>query len=354
MRDLDQGYTAEVDLIDKSSWNDLLLQFKDVSYYQTWSFGAIHSGEKHLSHLILKKDGNAVGMAQLRIGRIPKLSIGIAYLSRGPIFMSKYGKYDDERLSNMLRALYNEYVLRRRYFLRIVPNTIDIAENAAIKSIYANEGFSRSDFPGQTVLVDLSKSLDEIRQNMDRKWRQTLQSAEKKAIDIIEGNNNEACQMALKVIGEMKTRKGFLGGNQSEAIKVNLDLPESLKLKLAVSIDNKEPVAALGWVTVGTVGIPLVAATGYKALKTKSSYVLWWRMIEYYKGEGYVAVDMGGVNKKRNPGGYYFKTHILGKRLKDQPQYIGQFDAWPNYLSWAFFMAIYKTREIYRNVRSMA
>jgi lipid II:glycine glycyltransferase (peptidoglycan interpeptide bridge formation enzyme) len=76
-------------------------------------------------------------------------------------------------------------------------------------------------------------------------------------------------------------------------------------------------------------------------------------MVEYYKEHGFTALDMGGVNKRRNPGGYYFKTHILGKRLDSQPGYIGQFDACVNPLSRAFFNAIFQMREKYRNLRSL-
>ena len=131
-------------------------------------------------------------------------------------------------------------------------------------------------------------------------------------------------------------------------------MPKKLDLKnLRLCIDNYKPVAALGWVTVGTVGLPLVAATGKGALKTNASYVLWWKMIEYYKEHGFLAVDMGGVNKKRNPGGYYFKTHILGKRLNEQPQYIGPYDTCKNIFSSAFFITIHKTREFYQNIQGI-
>jgi lipid II:glycine glycyltransferase (peptidoglycan interpeptide bridge formation enzyme) len=351
---LDIGYTAEVDLIDKKSWDDRLLQFEDASYYQTWSFGVIHSGENAMSHLVLKKEGRIIGMAQLRIMKIPKLPIGIAQINSGPIYRMKNEEFKAEHLQNMIRALYIEYVMRRGYFLRIIPNKIDMGENTTSRKIYEKEGYSLGLDPGQTVIVDLSKTLAEIRKNMDRKWRQTLQSAEKRQLELVEGNSQEICRMALKIIEEMRNRKGFLGGDQSEAIRIHMELPESQKLRFIVCLDNDEPVAVLGWATIGTVGLPLVAATGQGALKTSPSYVLWWKMIEYYKDHGFLALDMGGVNKRRNPGGYYFKTHILGKRLDEQPRYLGPFDAYKNVLSFALFSALLTTRGLFRNLRGIA
>lgn len=350
---IDEGYSVEIDLVDKYEWNSLLNHFADGSFYQTWSFGAYGSDGKNISHAVLRKEEAVVAMAQLRLIKMPGLPIGIAYLSWGPIYRAKDKRQEEQYLRNMIRALYNEYVIRRRYFLRIIPHLLNTKEEATIKDIYMEEGYQWSDLPGQNVIIDLSPTLEKIRQNMHHKWRQTLRAAERKNLDIIEGNDNKICRLALEVIRDMKGRKNFLGGNQEEIIMMQSDLPESLKLKLLVCMENREPVATLGWVTFGRIGVPLVGATGTKALKTKSSYLLWWRMIEYYKNHGFVAVDMGSVNQRRNPGGYYFKTHILGGHLEEQPHYIGQFSTWRNHLSLVFFNAIYKSREVLREIRSM-
>ena len=89
MPELNPGYVSEVDLIDPKSWDNLLLQFEDASYFQTWTFGAIHSGENSISHLVLKEGGRVVGMAQLRIVKAPGLRFGIAYVSSGPMHLIK-------------------------------------------------------------------------------------------------------------------------------------------------------------------------------------------------------------------------------------------------------------------------
>jgi hypothetical protein len=351
MRRLDQGYEAEVDLIDKENWHRLMLQFKDASFYQTWSFGARRFGEKGLSHIVLTKNGKLVSMAQVQIIRCPALPIGVAYVSWGPMVRSDNEGPEDPHYRNMIRAINNEYVFRRRFYLRIVPQLLDTPENAVLKEIFTEEGYSRRDSPGQNVIIDLAPTLEEIRQNMNRKWRQTLQSAEKKSLHIIETSDNRTCRLALEVVREMKNRKQFVGGNQAEIIKIQMDLPESLKLKLLVCMDDNAPTATLGWVTFGSIGIPFVAATGIRALKTNSSYVLWWRMIEYYKTRGFIAVDAGSVNKKRNPGGYLFKTHILGKVIENMPRYIGHFDQCSSWLSRVFFIGLYKIREVSQDVR---
>jgi lipid II:glycine glycyltransferase (peptidoglycan interpeptide bridge formation enzyme) len=351
MKELEPGYSVEVDTVEKDLWNTKMLQFDDASYYQTWSYGDVHSGKNCLSHLVLKKNGKVAGMAQAWIFKVPVLPIGMAYINWGPMWMLKGESHDVRHLRNMIRALHNEYLARRRYFLRIIPQSTDNEQNAFIKNTFAEEGFSRSENPVQTVMIDLSPPLEEIRRIMDKKWRQTLQSGEKQNLDIIEGSDDEICRMAKRVFTEMKDRKQFFGGDQKEVISVHEGLPEDFKLRLAVCRNNNEPVAVLGWTTFGSIGLPLVAATGHEALKLKASYVLWWKMIEYYKSHGFSSIDANGVNEKRNPGGYLFKTHIIGKRFQEPDRYIGCFDACDNPLSLSFFKLIYNGREFYINVR---
>ena len=294
-------------------------------------------------------------MVQARIAKIPGSPVGIAYINMGPMWRLKNEKTEASHFRNMVRALYIEYVVKRKYSLRIIPNLFDSTENAWTKIVFDEEGFSYSESLGQTVVIDLSIPLEAIRRNLSRKWRQTLQHGEKRDLCFIEGNTEALCRMALGVFREMKGRKSFFGKDQAEAIEVQKTLPEKLKLNFMVCTHAGEPVAALGWVTFGSTGLPLVSATSRKALDLNAAYVLWWKMIEYYKSHGFSALDMGGVSQERNPGGYYFKTHILGKGFKVPDRYLGQFDACINPWSKILFKGIYAMRDGFRDMgRKMA
>ena len=69
-------YQSEVDKVSESDWCGLLDRFEDANIYQSWSFGSVHSGNKELSHLVLKRDGKVVAIAQLRIFRLEALASG--------------------------------------------------------------------------------------------------------------------------------------------------------------------------------------------------------------------------------------------------------------------------------------
>ena len=53
---------AEIDCVTKAQWSALLNHFEDANIYQTWSYGAVRWGERNLSHLLLKQDGEVIGM----------------------------------------------------------------------------------------------------------------------------------------------------------------------------------------------------------------------------------------------------------------------------------------------------
>lgn len=349
MKQLDAGYTYEVDNVNKDTWHNLLCEFDDAAFYQTWSYGSISWGEKNLSHIILMKDEEIVAIAQLRIAKPPLLKIGFAYLTWGPIWRKKGKKPDTEILRNMLRALYNEYAIHCRYLLRIIPRQIHEDEEN-IRKIFDDENFSWSPDPMQTVYVDLAPSLDEIKKNTRPKWRQTLNRALKQEMEFTEGSNDELCDTALRIIKEMKKRKRYVEfGSMEDMIAVNKDLPENLKLKFALCSYENEPIATLGWFPIGKIGQPLVGATGDNALKLNASYPLWWKMVEYYKNQGSSCIDLAGINKERNPGGYIFKTGVAGKNRKEK-RYIGQFNACENFLSSFCFKTGMSLREHYRNL----
>src|SRR3954465_13655796 len=80
------SFTVSVDQIGEKHWNEVLLRFADASIYQTWAYGAVCWGEKQLSHLLLKRGGEVVAAAQLRLVRLPLLNKGVAYLRWGPLW----------------------------------------------------------------------------------------------------------------------------------------------------------------------------------------------------------------------------------------------------------------------------
>lgn len=326
-RGLDPEYWVSIDAIDESGWNRQLPLFDDATIYQTWAYGRTKVGEARLSHLFLWHSNELASISQVRITKIPMLPYGLAYIHWGPLWKKRNAVRELSHLRNMLRALRNEYVLRRHLVLRILPKIVDEGVEQDIRSIYDEEGYVWSSDPDQTFLVNVSIPLEEIRANFRRNLKRDLNAAEKQQLRFIEGTDRDLLNVALKLLKEMKERKKYFGTEFSDLIELQEDLPAEFKIRMMCAELDGDIVAALGWQTLGKIGFPIIAATGDKGLAARASFMLWWKMIQFYHDKGFRLLDVGGVNASRNPGGYAFKSRLVGRKDPSPVRYFGQFTA---------------------------
>jgi hypothetical protein len=114
-------YRAEFDTIDAAQWHRLLQGFDDASIFQTWTYGAANWGEGNLSHAVIKKDGEVVGLAQTVLVGVPLLGKMLAYVMFGPVCQRHGSVPGGPHLMAATAALREEYVVRRRLCLRLRP-----------------------------------------------------------------------------------------------------------------------------------------------------------------------------------------------------------------------------------------
>jgi lipid II:glycine glycyltransferase (peptidoglycan interpeptide bridge formation enzyme) len=317
-------YTVSVNQISKIEWEQLLLEFDDATIYQTWSYGAVRWGQSNLSHIVIKRKGEIIAAAQLRIVKIPLLKIGIAYLPWGPMWRRKGQHVNIDIFQKIINALKEEYAIKQGLLLRIHPHVIE-ANREAIVSILDKAGFQKkiSIKPYRTLLLDLSPTMPEIRKSFDQKWRNQLNRAEKNNLKIIEGNIDALYQIFLDLQEEMRDRKKYLAGvDYNEFRNIQKDLSEQLKMIIIIcEYEGKALTAAIGSL-IGDTGIYLLGATGNEGMKMKGAYLLQWRLIEMMKESGYKWYDLGGIDPEENPGVYHFKSGISHK----EAHHIGQFE----------------------------
>ena len=141
------GWQVEVDRATPAEWAKMLELFNDANIYQTSAYGGVRWGEKNLSRIVLKRDGEVRGMAQLRIIRPTPLKFGMAYLRWGPLWERRSLPQDPEVPTRLARAMEDEYLDKRKLFLRVLPNAFAGSSRAttmqaAFSQIYS--GASRS------------------------------------------------------------------------------------------------------------------------------------------------------------------------------------------------------------------
>jgi hypothetical protein len=301
----------------------LLNRFEDATVYQTWAYGAVRWGQSNLSHLVLKRNREVVAMAQLRIVRPRHFNCGIAYLTWGPLCQPKTEELDPETIGRLAKALYDEYVGKRRLYLRILPNAFVESR----RGMLFRSGFSRyfNEQSGhattyRTLVLGLDLSLDELRKRLDQKWRNQLNRAERNGLSIIEDDKTEHYQVFADIYKQMWDRKRFETTVDIKAFgRIQEALPKSQKLKVLICKHANVPVGGIVCSTMGTTAIYVLGATSDSGLKTKGAYLLQWTMIKWLKENGFHNYDLGGIDPEANPGVYHFKLGLSRQDLSRIP-----------------------------------
>ncbi len=347
-------YRVEIDAVDEDKWNESLRLFEDGSLYQTWAYGRMKVGDLRLRHVMVWHQDKLAAMCQVRIMKIRPFPWALAYVHWGPLWKRNDMAASLDHLKHILMALQEEYVHRQRMMLRIVPQVVESGLEGATRAVFEELGFTWSPDPGQTFFIDLSVPLETIKSNLQRDWRRDLRNAEKQGLLLSQGTGTDLLAIALGLGKEMKERKRFYGTGGGDFLEVQRDLPEEQRITVLIASNHTEPVAALGWQTIGKIGFPVIAATGNHGLKLKASFLLWWKMIEYYHELGFKFLDVGGVNAKRNPGGFLFKSRLTGKKDPQPDHYIGQFTAYHGKGLPFLFTIAYTCKLKYKHIRAKA
>ncbi len=310
------AYTVEIDRVIESDWSEMMDRFEDANIYQTWSYGAVRWGKRNLSHLVLKRHGEAVGIAQLRIARPGNFKLGIAYLRWGPLCHLRGGDLQPEIVRAMAIALREEYVNQRGLYLEIMPNAFSGSFRTEIfQSAFA--GFDCKLGVGvekyRTFVLDLENPLEELRRKLDKKWRNQLNAAERNNLKVLEGDDGEAYGKFCNLYSQMWARKRFeTSVNIEDFGHIQEHLPRNQRMKVWICEDKNQPVAGLVCSAMGNSAIYLLGATNETGMKLKASYLLQWTVIRYLKDNGTGYYDLGGIDPATNPGVHHFKNGLSG------------------------------------------
>jgi len=297
----------------------MLDQFADASLYQTAAYGEVHWGRRNLSRIVLRRDGEVAGMAQLRIVRPTPLRFGMAWLRWGPVWERRGQPVDSEAAFRLARAIESEYVEKRRLFVRILPNAFAGSPRADLfNSVFARFTRETQADSGRyrTFVVDLAPPLEQLRSKLDAKWRNKLKQAEKNPLTVIAGDGVEEFRTFSALYAQLRNRKTFeTTVDVAEFARMQETLPPAQRMRVLIALEDGVPVASIVVAAMGDSAIYLLGATGDAGLKSRGAYLLQWTAMGWLREQGIRRYDLGGIDPEGNPGVYYFKRGFSGAEL---------------------------------------
>lgn len=313
-RELAEGYSAGIDSVSAAEWYGHVAAFSDASIYQLWQHAPGREGVQGVSRLLLRRHGDVVAAAEVRLFTIPLTDRGIAYVRWGPLWRRTGDAESAEVLRQALRALYREYVVRRKMILRIMPR-LAAEDSAYFPGLAGEEGFAPLDHlaPQRTLLMGLSGGLEDLRKGLAPSWRRHLKKAERAGLTVTAGSAPELFDDFIAVFSQMLERKRFApGADIHKHCRIQTALPDELKMGVLLARKDGHPCAGLIYSAIGDTAIYLFGATNQTALETSAAYLLQWEAVKLLKQKGVRAYDLNGINPALNPGLYQFKTGLAG------------------------------------------
>lgn len=308
-----------VERINRDHWNECVHTFADHNYRHVWEYGETIAARNGATseHVAVKRDGQVIALADVRIKTIPVVGGGVAYVGGGPL-TRRNDSPDTAALHDALQALAAEYVDRRGLTLRVMCPLGSEAWNANASQTLTDCGFVAASWPKRyrTIAINTARPIDDIRESFSKNWRKNLRRGEQRGVSIRVSREAQAFEPVLALYDELLDRKGFdveLDAKFYAAANEVMTRDQRFTVILAEcegEICGMNVVSQLGDTLVGIIG-----ATTYEGAKRYAAYLLEWAAIELAHANGQVRYDMGGIDPDDNPGGYDFKRGTRGDDL---------------------------------------
>lgn len=190
--------------------------------------------------------------------------------------------------------------------------------------------------PRKTVVLDLTKSEEEILATMHHKTRYNIRVAEKSSIEIKESQDIDTLVNLMKKTAH-RQKFSTHERNYYKNLFNFFSRPGDIQASIYLATHNGQPVAGNLMLTYGDTAYYLHGGSDYEFRSLMAPHALHWYLIREMKSRGFKYYDFGGSEGDKWPGITRFKLS-WGAR---QVEYPGSFDL-PISKFWYF---LYKLRQ---------
>jgi lipid II:glycine glycyltransferase (peptidoglycan interpeptide bridge formation enzyme) len=298
--------------LDPRAWDIEAARFDGAVQEQMHAYAATRWPSATPEAWCMRLDGEVVGGTLMMIQRLP-LGVGSIAVSKwGPVFKDN-GRADARRIyAAMIDALVEEYAVKRRMMLSVLPRASTEAGNWQYEHLIGRrfrQGASLL-FPNRYI-VNLRLSDTEQRKSFAQKWRYHLNKSEKAGL-VFERGGAERIGEFDALYHAMTDRKNFPDHSAYQTIPALLSAgaPE-LRPELFFVRHEGEVVAGAVIFKAGDTAVYLFGATNDRALPLRAGYFLHWNIIRWLRDNTHAKwYDLGGTDGFH--GLHQFKKGMVG------------------------------------------
>lgn len=187
----------------QNEWAELVSKFQDLSLLQTWEYGLakVRTGPWKVQRGIFLDNEHAVGAFQALVRTIPGLHQGLVWINRGPLWQ-RDGNSNSSLLLEMIAGLRRYWVNQRHMYLRVAPSS---REGQIKPKSFQEIGYRLDESLSgwASARVDLSQPVETLRRQLQQKWRNCLNKAEKLGLAVESGSETSLFEEFLAEYSRM-------------------------------------------------------------------------------------------------------------------------------------------------------
>jgi lipid II:glycine glycyltransferase (peptidoglycan interpeptide bridge formation enzyme) len=299
-------------VVSPELWDRTIAQFDEICQEQLHIFAKTRW--PHVSHepVLFWRGGEVVGGSLMMIQPLPLRTGALAVAKWGPMMARADHPERLDVYHEMIDALVEEYAVKRKLMLSILPRASLSAFNAESDHL-AHRGFTRGSellYPNRYI-VNLRLSDAEQRKSFHQKWRYHLNKSEKAGLSF---EHAEAARLPEfdALYHAMTDRKKFPDHSAYETVPALMAIADPrLRPELFFVRHDGEIVAGAIIFKAGDRAVYLYGATNDKALPLRAGYFLHWHIIRWLRDNTRATwYDLGGTDGFQ--GLHQFKKGMVG------------------------------------------
>jgi peptidoglycan pentaglycine glycine transferase (the first glycine) len=301
-----------VEVTDARAWDRALLSLPNPHILQSWEWGEFKSRHGwRATRLLFDEGAGAVAAASVLERRVPRFPLSILYVSKGPAL-----DWTDIRLARRVLEELERLARRRRALLVKIDPDVYYPEHAPefsprptraheVARLLESQGWRFSNEQIQfrnTLLLDLTRSEDELLKCMKSKTRYNIGLAGRRGVTIRRirsadglGGIPGSLDLFYQLYAETAQRDGFIIRPFSYYRDAWGAFLEGGKAHLLLAEFKGETVAGLLAFTFGTVAWYMYGASASRHRRHMPSHLLQWEAIRQVKAAGCTLYDLWGA-----------------------------------------------------------
>ncbi len=258
-------------------------------------------------------NGTPAGYIQILEKKALNSFLHALIIDRGPIWFEGYDT--EENFKAFICALKKEFPKRIGRKIRLIP---EIEDSLEIRSFLQQQGYKRSTNAAyQTAWIDLSNNQDTLRKNLKKKWRGSLQKAEKneETIKTIFSHDADDIKELLLLYAKDKAQKQYNGPSVKLLLPMIEVFAKNNQLFIAKAYKSNK---LLGFILLLCHGRSATYQIGWNSTAGRSAnihHLLLWQAMLHLKDKGYISLDLGGMNDESASAVKKFKQGLGGREI---------------------------------------